>query len=337
MAASVPAEGRRRQARNKSPIRPPTKHVAPAEEAKPRSRTSPPKSPASALHSQKLQKVLAQAGLGSRRAMEELIGTGKVKVNGQLATLGMRVDPADSIQVGRRSIQFKVTTRLPRVILYHKPEGEIVSRDDPDGRSSVFEKLPAIRSAKWLAVGRLDYNTSGLLIFTTSGELANRLMHPRFEVEREYAVRIRGTLTAEQMRQLQSGVKLSDGDARFDQLDDQGGEGSNHWYRVILREGRNRMVRRLFEALGFPVSRLMRVRFGVVSLPSHLKRNMCVELKESEIRRLLEWVGSSKPPSAEEAPEPAPKPPPQGRFSRSSKNTRSAPADVFSHRKGRRG
>jgi 23S rRNA pseudouridine2605 synthase len=296
------------------------------------------------VHSQKLQKVLAQAGLGSRRVMEELISTGKVKINGQVATLGVRVDPTDAIQVGRRNIQFKVTTRLPRVIIYHKPEGEIVSRDDPDGRTSVFEKLPAIRSAKWLAVGRLDFNTSGLLIFTTSGELANRLMHPRFEVEREYAVRIRGTLSPEQMRQLKSGVTLSDGDAHFDQLEEQGGEGSNHWYRVILREGRNRMVRRMFEALGFPVSRLMRTRFGVVSLPSHLKRNMSVELKESEIRRLLDWVGSTRPASDEGLADPFEKPPPraaqkpdQKRFARSSKNTRSGPAEVFNQRKGRRG
>jgi 23S rRNA pseudouridine2605 synthase len=295
-----------------------------------------------------LQKVLAQAGLGSRRVMEELIGGGKVKVNGEVASLGIRVNPTDTIQVGRRTIQFKVTTRLPRVIIYHKPEGEIVTRDDPAGRTSVFEKLPAIRSAKWLAVGRLDFNTSGLLIFTTSGELANRLMHPKFEIEREYAVRIRGTLSADHVRQLKSGVTLSDGDASFDLLEEQGGEGTNHWYRVIVREGRNRLVRRMFEALGFPVSRLMRVRFGVVSLPPHLKRNMSVELKESEIRRLLEWVGSTRSSGAEEeAPEPeapvrktqapAPRKEPQKRFARSNKNTRSGPAEVFSQRKGRRG
>jgi 23S rRNA pseudouridine2605 synthase len=248
-----------------------------------------------APRSQKLQKVLAQAGLGSRRAMEELIKSGKVKVNGAAASLGQRVTTADEIVVGRRNIKFQVTTRLPRVILYHKPEGEIVSRDDPQRRTSVFEKLPAIRSAKWLAVGRLDFNTCGLLIFTTSGELANRLMHPRFEVEREYAVRIFGALSEDQLRQLKRGVKLSDGEARLELIEPQGGEGRNHWYRIVVREGRNRIVRRMFEALGMRVSRLMRVRFGIVSLPSALKRGTWNELKEAEIRKLLDWAGSNAP------------------------------------------
>jgi 23S rRNA pseudouridine2605 synthase len=216
-----------------------------------------------------------------------------VKVNGTPATLGARVTTDDLIQVGRRQIKFKVTTRLPRVILYHKPEGEIVTRDDPEGRPSVFEKLPAIRSAKWLAVGRLDFNTGGLLIFTTSGELANRLMHPRFEVEREYAVRLYGALTPSQVAEFKKGVRLSDGDARFDLLEEQGGEGRNRWYRVVLKEGRNRVVRRMFEALGLQVSRLMRVRFGIVSLPPRLMRGAWVELKESEISQLLEWAGST--------------------------------------------
>jgi len=256
-----------------------------------------PETPASsapvAARSQKLQKVLAQAGLGSRRAMEEIIKSGKVKVNGASATLGARVTTDDLIQVGRRQIKFKVTTRLPRVILYHKPDGEIVTRDDPKGRPSVFEKLPVIRSAKWLAVGRLDFNTGGLLIFTTSGELANRLMHPRFEVEREYAVRLFGALSPAQIAEFKRGVRLSDGDARFDMLEEQGGEGRNRWYRVVLKEGRNRVVRRMFEALGLQVSRLMRVRFGIVSLPPRLKRGSWIELKESEISQLLEWAGST--------------------------------------------
>jgi 23S rRNA pseudouridine2605 synthase len=247
-----------------------------------------------AVRSQKLQKVLAQSGLGSRRAMEGLIASGKVRVNGTPATLGQRVTTEDLIQVGRRQIKFQVTTRLPRVILYHKPEGEIVSREDPRGRRSVFEKLPAIRSAKWLAVGRLDFNTCGLLIFTTSGELANRLMHPRFEVEREYAVRIFGQLSDEQIQQLKNGVRLSDGDARFDLIEPQGGDRRNRWYRVLVREGRNRLVRRMFEALGVMVSRLMRVRFGIVSLPPSLKRGTWTELKESEIRKLLDWVGGEQ-------------------------------------------
>ena len=256
--------------------------------------------------SQKLQKVLAQAGLGSRRAMEKLIEAGKVKVNAEAATLGQRVTSEDVIEFGRRRIQFKVTTRLPRVILYHKPEGEIVTRDDPKGRTSVFEKLPTIRSAKWLAVGRLDFNTCGLLIFTTSGELANRLMHPRFEVEREYAVRIFGALSDDTMRQLRAGVRLSDGLARFDELEAKGGEGRNHWYRVVLKEGRNRIVRRMFESLGLRVSRLMRIRFGIVTLPPHLKRGTWVEIKEAEIRNLLSWVGSEPPAVSPKAAAPGP-------------------------------
>jgi 23S rRNA pseudouridine2605 synthase len=267
---------------SRRPLRAPTKRTTAREE--------PGVAP---VRSQKLQKVLAQAGLGSRRAMEELIEAGKVKVNGAVATLGQRVTSEDEIQVGRRQIKFKVTSRLPRVIVYHKPEGEIVSRDDPQGRRSVFEKLPAIRSAKWLAIGRLDFNTCGLLIFTTSGELANRLMHPRFQVEREYAVRIFGELSEDHMRALKQGVKLSDGLARFDVIEAQGGEGRNHWYRVVVTEGRNRVVRRMFEALGLRVSRLMRVRFGIVTLSSMVKRGTWTELKESEIRKLLEWVGAA--------------------------------------------
>ena len=272
MAASPSPESAKRRA---SPRRAPksTPAVAkgsrkPARPVAKRGPTSPPPSPAPAAapaRSQKLQKVLAQSGLGSRRAMEEVIKAGKVKVNGEPATLGMRVTTEDLIQVGRRQIKFKVTSRLPRVIVYHKIDGEIVSRDDPQGRRSVFEKLPVIRSAKWLAVGRLDFNTGGLLIFTTSGDLANRLMHPRFEVEREYAVRLFGSLTPAQVQELKKGVRLSDGEARFDVLEDQGGEGRNRWYRAILKEGRNRVVRRMFEALGLQVSRLMRVRFGIVS------------------------------------------------------------------------
>jgi 23S rRNA pseudouridine2605 synthase len=175
-------------------------------------------------------------------------------------------------------------------MIYHKPEGEIVSRDDPQRRPSVFDRLPQLRSSKWIAIGRLDYNTSGLLIFTTDGELANRLMHPRFEVEREYAVRIMGRLTPELVERLIAGIELDDGLAKFDQLSDQGGEGSNHWYRVVLKEGRNREVRRMFESVGMTVSRLMRVRFGPINLPPRLKRGKWMELDEVETRRLLALV-----------------------------------------------
>ena len=239
----------------------------------------------------KLQKILAQKGLGSRREMEELIATGEVSINGKTATLGDRAGPGDVIRIGRRTIRVHVEEDLPKVLLYHKPEGEIVSRHDPEGRPSVFDKLPHLRSSKWIAIGRLDFNTSGLLIFTTDGALANRLMHPRFEMEREYAVRILGELTEEQMQQLTTGVTLDDGEAAFTYLADQGGEGSNHWYRVILKEGKNREVRRMFEAIGLTVSRLMRVRFGPVNLPPRIKRGQWLELDEKETRRLLSLIG----------------------------------------------
>jgi 23S rRNA pseudouridine2605 synthase len=180
---------------------------------------------------------------------------------------------------------------LPRVVLYHKPEGEIASRDDPEGRPTVFDKLPRIRGAKWVAVGRLDYNTCGLLIFTTSGELANRMMHPRFGIEREYAVRLLGHLNREHVAKLKAGITLDDGPARCIAVEDEGGEGANHWYRIVLAEGRNRVVRRMFGALGVTVSRLMRVRFGIVTLPPRLKRGQVSELAPEEVRALLRGLG----------------------------------------------
>ena len=241
---------------------------------------------------EKLQKVLAQAGFGSRRTMEEWIAAGRVSVNGEPATLGMRVVEGDLVKAERRTIRVGERDNAVRVLLYHKPEGEIVSRDDPEKRTSVFDKLPKLRGQKWIAIGRLDFNTSGLLIFTTSGELANRLMHPRFEVEREYAVRVQGQMTEAQMTQvLKQGVELEDGLVKFEKLEDHGGEGFNHWYRVMLKEGRNRVVRRTFDALGLPVSRLMRVRFGIVNLPPRLKRGMTAELGEKEVTQVLDWVG----------------------------------------------
>jgi len=244
------------------------------------------------LHGEKLQKVLAQAGFGSRRMMEEWIANGQVIVNGETASLGMRVVEGDLVKAERRTIRVGERDHAARVLLYHKPEGEIVSRDDPGKRTSVFDKLPKLRGQKWIAVGRLDFNTSGLLIFTTSGELANRLMHPRFEVEREYAVRAQGAMTAVQINlALKQGVELEDGLVKFEKLEDQGGEGFNHWYRVMLKEGRNRVVRRTFDALGLPVSRLMRIRLGIINLPPRLKRGMTAELGESEVAQVLDWVG----------------------------------------------
>ena len=250
---------------------------------------------------ERLQKVLAQAGLGSRREMEEWIAAGRITVNGEVATLGMRVVEGDVVRAdNKRPIRIRAQdTRLPRVLLYHKQEGEIVSRDDPEQRTSVFDKLPRLSGMKWIAIGRLDFNTSGLLIFTTSGDLANRLMHPRFEVEREYAVRVQGSMTEEQMRQmLKEGITLEDGPVKFEKLMDEGGEGYNHWYRLVLKEGRNRVVRRTFEALGLPVSRLMRVRFGIVNLPPRLKRGMLAELGPGEVTAILDWAGMEARPAA---------------------------------------
>ena len=243
----------------------------------------------------KLQKALAQAGFGSRRDMEDWVRAGRVTINGIPATIGARVGPSDVIEVNGRTLTGAPDRSPPRVLLYYKPEGEIVSRDDPAGRPSVFDRLPQPRGAKWLAVGRLDFNTSGLLVLTTSGELANRMMHPRYGLEREYAVRVLGRLTSEQQQALVSGVSLDDGVARCDSVQDRGGEGANHWYHVVLREGRNREVRRLFEALGLRVSRLMRVRFGGLSLPRDLKRGRYVELPPGDTRRLLATLGMEPP------------------------------------------
>lgn len=251
--------------------------------------TAPSNAPATPTF--KLQKLLAQKGLGSRWEMEVLIAFGEVSVNGKTAVVGDRVGAQDVVRIGKRVIRLNLEESLPKVLLYHKPEGEIVSRDDPEGRPSVFDKLPHLRSSKWIAIGRLDFNTSGLLIFTTDGTLANRLMHPSFEMEREYAVRVLGELTPEQITQLTTGVTLADGQAAFTYLSEQGGEGINHWYRVILKEGKNREVRRMFEAIGLTVSRLMRVRFGPINLPPRIKRGQWLELDEKEIRRLLSLIG----------------------------------------------
>lgn len=232
---------------------------------------------------QRLQKVLAQAGIASRREIEEMVIAGRISVNGLPADLGQKIGPGDRVKVNGKLIPLRFVQRTPRVLMYHKPEGEIVSRDDPEGRPSVFDRLPQIRKGRWIAVGRLDFNTSGLLLFTDDGTLANRLMHPRYELDREYAVRLLGELTESQVEELKAGVQLEDGVARFDTVQDAGGEGANHWYRVTLSEGRNREVRRMFETQGLTVSRLMRVRYGPVLLPSRLKRGMWMEMPETEV------------------------------------------------------
>lgn len=240
---------------------------------------------------ERLHKVLAQSGIGSRRDMEEMIVSGRVSVNGLPAHVGQLVGPNDRVKVNGKLVHVKFSGRLPRVVLYHKPEGEIVSRDDPEKRASVFDALPRMNGGRWIAVGRLDFNTSGLLLFTSSGELANRLMHPRYQLVREYAVRVLGDLDEEKIDRLREGVELEDGLAHFDSIEDGGGHGANHWYRVTLYEGRNREVRRMFEAVGTTVSRLIRVRYGPFLLPPHLKRGKTRELEEAEVEALMRDVG----------------------------------------------
>ncbi len=246
----------------------------------------------------KLHKVLADAGLGSRRDMEELIIAGRVSVNGEPAHIGQRILPADQVRINGKLIQRKISNKPPRVLIYHKPAGEIVSTSDPEGRATVFDRLPTMKSSKWLAVGRLDFNTEGLLLFTTSGDLANKLMHPRYGIEREYAVRTLGELEEGMRQKLLAGVELDDGIAQFAKIADGGGEGANRWYRVIISEGRNREVRRMFEAVGLTVSRLIRTRYGVMTLPPALKRGRWEELDEHAVRSLLAQSGVEKSPGA---------------------------------------
>src|SRR5258706_10588786 len=247
---------------------------------------------------ERLQKVMAQSGHGSRRNIEILIAQGHITINGQVAKLGDSVGPGDKVKLDGELIRLRFGEPLPRVLLYHKPEGEIVTRDDPEGRATVFEKLPRVQGGRWVSVGRLDLNTGGLLIFTTNGELANRLTHPRFEVEREYAVRILGELTEEQKAKLLSGVDIEGESCQFDSIEERGGEGANRWYHVVLREGKNREVRKMMEAVGLTVSRLMRVRFGNVQLPGFLKRGMMREMNEQEVQQLLSFAGIGEPEAA---------------------------------------
>ncbi len=246
----------------------------------------------------KLHKLLADAGLGSRRDMEELIVSGRVSVNGQPAHVGQRIGPNDQVRVNGRLLNRKHAPAQPRVLLYHKPAGEITTRDDPGQRATVFERLPKLRGARWVSVGRLDFNTEGLLVFTTSGDLANRLMHPRYGWEREYAVRVIGRIGEEAKSQLLAGVQLEDGPAAFSRIEDVGGDGINHWYRVVIAEGRNREVRRMFEAVGLTVSRLVRIRFGPIGLPRSLVRGRWAELPEAEVGLLMGIVRRAGNPAA---------------------------------------
>ena len=239
--------------------------------------------------------------------MEDMIIAGRITVNRLPAEVGQKVGPGDEVRINGELVKVRFSEPRPRILMYHKPTGEIVTRDDPEGRPTVFEKLPNIGNGKWINVGRLDYNTEGLMLFTNSGELANRLMHPRYEVEREYAVRIMGRLSDEQMQALTTGVELEDGPAKCEKVEDGGGEeeGANHWYHVVLKEGRNREVRRLFEALGLTVSRLIRTRYGTLSMPSVMKRADTLELEPAEVAAVLETAGLKMPggPQGQQRPQ----------------------------------
>jgi 23S rRNA pseudouridine2605 synthase len=241
----------------------------------------------------KLHKVLAQAGVGSRRDLEQMIADGRVTVNGQAAHTGQRISYGDRIAVDGKPVRVRIAPPKARVLAYHKPAGEVVSHDDPQQRPTVFRRLPRLAQGKWQSVGRLDINTEGLLLFTNSGELANQLMHPRFGVEREYAVRSLGVLSEEQRQQLLDGVEIDGQRAAFKRIEDGGGEGVNHWYRVVISEGRNREVRKLFEAVGHAVSRLIRIRYGSVVLPRGLRRGVWVDLDDADVKALRRLAGGA--------------------------------------------
>ncbi|UCC56465.1 MAG: 23S rRNA pseudouridine(2605) synthase RluB [Gammaproteobacteria bacterium] len=247
--------------------------------------------------SERLQKMLARAGYGSRREIESWIAAGRISVDGEVAHLGQRVSGREHIRVDGRTITLTATLgrQTQRTLLYHKPLGELTTRSDPEGRPTIFEHLPVIRTGRWITVGRLDLNTAGLLLVTTDGELANRLMHPSYEIDREYAVRVLGEVGEQVIERLLQGVKLEDGMAAFASIEDAGGRGANHWYHVTLKEGRNREVRRLWESQGVQVSRLIRVRFGPVSLPRGLRPGKFRELVRQEVNALYRSV-DLKPP-----------------------------------------
>ena len=240
---------------------------------------------------ERLQKFLARMGLGSRRQIEDWIRQGRITVNGVPAQLGASVNGAEKIGIDGKLIQVRAFGQQRRVLAYYKPVGEIASRHDPEGRTTIFEHLPPLRDGRWIMVGRLDLNTQGLLLVTNDGELANRLMHPSSQVEREYAVRVLGEVTPDMLKRLREGVPLEDGLARFDEIREAGGEGANHWYHVVLKEGRNREVRRLWESQGVAVSRLTRVRFGPVTLRRGLYPRHWDELDEEQMAELLQAMG----------------------------------------------
>lgn len=247
------------------------------------------------LPGEKIQKLLARAGIGSRRDMEKAIAEGRVTVNGRTASLGDRADPQDNLMIDGKRVQVAEVNVAGRVLIYNKPEGEICSRQDPEGRRSVFESLPQLKGARWVSIGRLDFNTTGLLLFTTDGDLANALMHPSSQIDREYLCRVLGKVDETMLQRLLDGVLLEDGVARFTDIVDGGGEGANHWYYVALMEGRNREVRRLWESQEIQVSRLKRVRFGNVFLPSSLRQGQWAEMTAREVEEVYKLAGLAPP------------------------------------------
>ncbi|MGR9099249.1 MAG: 23S rRNA pseudouridine(2605) synthase RluB [Gammaproteobacteria bacterium] len=240
---------------------------------------------------ERIQKILSRAGLGSRREIENWIKMGRLKVNGKPAMLGDRLAAGDSLQLNGRVVHWEKFSEQPtRVLIYHKPTGEVVTRRDPEGRPVVFTQLPKLKIGRWISVGRLDINSQGLLLVTNNGELAHRLMHPKAEIEREYAVRVFGNVDENALERLKQGVELDDGNARFEKLEFTGGEGINKWFLVTVKEGRNRLVRRLWESQNVTVNRLMRIRYGPVVLPERIKARTFYELTEKEIDELLQFA-----------------------------------------------
>ena len=243
---------------------------------------------------ERVQKRLASAGIGSRRTVDQWVAEGRVRVNGRIAAAGTKIRIGDRVRIDGRPVAIPAALSC-RLLLYHKPAGEVTTRRDPEGRRTVFDRLPRLRSERWVAIGRLDINTSGLILFTTHGELAHRLMHPRYRMEREYAVRVLGRVDARVLRNLVRGVELDDGPARFISIDEEGGEGSNRWYRVLLEEGRNRVVHRLWKSQGLRVSRLIRIRFGPVRLPSRLPAGAFMDVPDRDRAALFERVELDDP------------------------------------------
>lgn len=253
------------------------------------------------MKAEKLQKILANAGIDSRRKLEEMIKAGRISVNGQIAELGKRAEITDQIRVDGKLLRLQALKKT-RVLIYNKPIGEVCTRSDEGGRPTVFDHLPILRNGRWVSIGRLDINTTGLLLFTNDGELANALMHPKHVIEREYAVRVFGEVSQETLSALQQGVVLEDGLAKFNRIKDAGGEGANHWYHVVLTEGRNREVRRLWDSQGIQVSRLIRVRYGNIVLPRYVRLGRWHELESQEIANLKALADPAMNPQSQTHP-----------------------------------